>query len=199
MHLYIAGPMTGIPQFNYPVFEAMATLLRRDGHDVVSPAEMDDPATRAAALASPDGAPGTGSANGETWGDFLSRDVKLLADDGIEGVVVLPGWQFSRGARLETFVANAICGLPLYHRGASGLLLQVPPELAYSVWCDRGMLTLREAEHLIMASADELLTDKDNLGYSQRNIVQTRNYFRRRLADHIDDRDLFGIRGTWDD
>ena len=115
MRVYLAGPMTGIPQFNYPAFIAMADRLRASDFDVVSPAELDDPDDRAAALASPDGrmlayTEGTG----KTWGDFLSRDVKLLSDNGIKAVVVLPGWQQSRGARLETFVANAMCGLPIY-------------------------------------------------------------------------------------
>jgi hypothetical protein len=111
--VYLAGPMTGLPQFNYPHFQSVAAILREEGFRVQSPAEMDDPATQAAALASADGAPGTGSANGETWGDFLARDVKLLADDGIEAVAVLDGWEKSRGARLETFVAH-LCGLPIY-------------------------------------------------------------------------------------
>ena len=116
MKVYLAGPMTGIPQFNYPHFAAVAAMLREGGFDVQSPAEMDDPATQAAALASVDGAPGSGSANGETWGDFLARDVKLLADDGIEAVAVLHGWENSQGARLETFVANLL-GLPIYRWG----------------------------------------------------------------------------------
>lgn len=103
MRLYIAGPMTGHAQFNIPAFDAAAEVLRAEGHEVVSPAELDDPATREAALASPDGAPGSGSSNGETWGDFLARDLKLIADDGIEGIVALPGWETSRGARTEVF------------------------------------------------------------------------------------------------
>lgn len=111
MKVYVAGPMTGIPQFNFPAFDAAANDLRAVGHDVHSPAEMDDPATRAEAMASPDGAPGSGSANGETWGDFLARDVKLIADGGIETIFVLPGWQKSRGARQETFTGKALCGL----------------------------------------------------------------------------------------
>jgi len=121
--VYIAGPMTGIPQFNYPAFIALAEELRSRGiYEVISPAEMDDPETAAAALRSEDGAPGSGSANGETWGDFLARDVKLLADDGIQGIVVLPNWDRSRGARLETFVANALCGIPIFTLGEFGLV-----------------------------------------------------------------------------
>lgn len=104
MKVYIAGPMTGIPQFNFPVFDRAAYYLRLQGYTVVSPAEMDDPKTRAAALASEDGAPGTGSSNGETWGDFLARDVKLLSDGNVGGIVLLPNWWQSRGATLEATV-----------------------------------------------------------------------------------------------
>ena len=90
MRLYIAGPMTGLPRFNYPAFHAAADVLRRMGHDAVSPAEMDNAASQAAAMASPNGtmeefnAAYSGTIK-PTWGDFLARDVKLLADDGIEG------------------------------------------------------------------------------------------------------------------
>lgn len=113
MKYYVAGPMTGYPQFNYPAFDRAAKDLRQRGFEVVSPAELDDEITRAAALLSSDGAPGTGSTNGETWGDFLARDVKLVADV-IDGIVVLPGWQNSKGARLETFIAF-LCSKPIYH------------------------------------------------------------------------------------
>lgn len=122
MRLYIAGPMTGIPQFNFPAFDAMAARLRSANYTPVSPAELDSPSDRAAALASPDGSMlSYGKGSKKTWGDFLARDVKLITDGGIEGVVVLKGWQASRGARLETFVANGIHGLPVYTLGAYGL------------------------------------------------------------------------------
>lgn len=101
---YIAGPMTGYAQFNFPAFDAAAADLRAKGYTVVSPAELDNEETRAMALASPDGAPGSGSSNGETWGDFLARDLKLIADI-VDGVAVLPGWEKSSGARTETFMA----------------------------------------------------------------------------------------------
>lgn len=143
--VYLSGPMTNLPQFNVPLFDAIAASLREQGWDVISPAELDSEEVRAAALASPDGKVGEGGlvAN-ETWGDMLSRDVKLLADgveiperedvralrerlmrehnpqgdaDGnplvahrgsqhvaIDAIALLPGWEKSRGARLEAFV-----------------------------------------------------------------------------------------------
>jgi len=112
--VYIAGPMTGIPQFNIPAFDKMAEWLRAMGHEVVSPAELDSPETRAIQLASKTGSMAD-LPPGDTWGMFLARDVKLLADDGIEGIAVLPGWHKSRGALLETFVGHALCGLPVMY------------------------------------------------------------------------------------
>lgn len=132
MRLYLAGPMTGIPQFNFPAFDDTAMVLRAEGYEIVSPAEMDDPETRRIALTSPDGAPGSGSANGETWGDFLARDVKLIADGGVDGVVVLTGWERSRGARLETFVAH-LCSKPI-------LMIEGPREAPDLVLVPHGVL-----------------------------------------------------------
>jgi hypothetical protein len=102
---YLAGKMTGVPQFNFPLFFRAADQLRkRHKVNIVSPAEIDDPATREAALASPDGAPGSGVANDETYGDFMARDVKIVIDQAA-GVIVLPYWYESTGATIEVFTA----------------------------------------------------------------------------------------------
>src|SRR5208282_1779261 len=91
---YVCGRMSWIPQFNFPAFDDAALDLRtREGEDgkpewiIVSPAELDDPATRKAALASPDGNPNRNPHKGQTWGDFLARDLKLIADEGIETII----------------------------------------------------------------------------------------------------------------
>ena len=104
---YLAGPMTGIAQFNFPAFHAAAARMRALGFAVISPAEEDAPEVRTAALLSPDGKLGHDIA-GHTWGDILAKDVKIVADH-VQGIVFLPGWEKSRGARLEAFVA-LLCG-----------------------------------------------------------------------------------------
>lgn len=108
MKYYLAGPMTGRPQYNYPLFDRVAGALREKGLDIVSPAEMDDDAVRAEAMASTDGImPETNKVSGETWGDFLARDVKLIADE-LDAIILLPEWETSRGARLEAFVSLSV-------------------------------------------------------------------------------------------
>lgn len=92
---YLAGPMTGIDQSNFPMFDSVAGQLRELGFSIVSPAELDSPEDRASALAN--------KRSTKSWGDFLSRDVKIVADQ-VQGIIFLPGWEKSRGARLEATV-----------------------------------------------------------------------------------------------
>lgn len=128
MKVYVAGPMTHIPKFNIPAFDHAAEDLRDRGLEVISPAELDDPWVRERELLSVDGAPDPELFG--PWGDFLARDVKLIANDGIEAIYCLPGWSGSRGARLETFVGY-LCGLRLVDY-ATGRL--VPIDLLAQAW-----------------------------------------------------------------
>lgn len=107
--IYLAGPMSWIPHNNFPAFDKAAETLRSQGFKVISPSELDDPESRKLAMESPDGAP---DAMGETWGTFLSRDIKIVAD-AVNALVLLPGWERSRGARLETLTAK-LCGHKIY-------------------------------------------------------------------------------------
>lgn len=128
---YIAGPMSGIPRFNIPAFDAAAADLRAAGFNIVSPAELDDPITREMAYNSPDGSTLQDKhPNGESWGDFLARDVKIVADK-VQGIIALPGWAVSRGARLEMMVA-LLCGHELLEYDASfkGKVRSLPRRIA---------------------------------------------------------------------
>jgi hypothetical protein len=43
--IYLSGPMTGIPENNFPAFHMWAERLRADGYDVVNPAEIQEAGT----------------------------------------------------------------------------------------------------------------------------------------------------------
>lgn len=101
---YLGGPMTGISQFNFPTFLEAAADLRAAGKNIISPAEIDKADTFAAAMASPDGAPGSGAANGESYEDFLGRDLILCSLPTCKGMICLTGWHDSRGAGGESWV-----------------------------------------------------------------------------------------------
>ena len=42
--IYIAGPMRGYENFNFPAFDAAAQLYRAIGYEVFNPADKDKPA-----------------------------------------------------------------------------------------------------------------------------------------------------------
>jgi hypothetical protein len=87
--VYVSGPMTGYPEFNYPAFHEASAALREYGYEVVSPAEID---AESGLLA------GT-----SLWEDFIRHDVRILTY--CDGIVLLDGWHKSRGARLEHHIA----------------------------------------------------------------------------------------------
>ena len=113
MRIYISGPMSGVEDFNYPAFRDAADWLRSEGHEPVSPAESD----REHGLV-----PGTDmetfSVTDEARAAYLARDLPILL--GCDGVLVLPGWEYSVGASVEVFVASSV-RLPVYGRGPFGL------------------------------------------------------------------------------
>lgn len=100
---YLAGPMSGIAQFNFPLFHSVAESLRNKGFSIISPAEEDTPEVQAEAIKSKDGSLTNGKIGGLTWGEILAKDVILVADK-VQGIIFLPEWYNSRGAKLEAVV-----------------------------------------------------------------------------------------------
>ena len=88
--IYLAGPMTGLPDFNYPAFHAEAARLRQLGYHVENPAEGAVP---------PCG----------TWVGYMRNAIQQLMT--CEAVALLPDWQKSRGALIEHGLAVNL-GLP---------------------------------------------------------------------------------------
>lgn len=98
MKVYLAGPMRGHALSNFPAFLGAAELLRRAGYEVADPAahdlEMGFNPAREDAL------------DGFDIKAALRWDLEqVLASDA---VVVMGGWENSRGANAEVATARAV-------------------------------------------------------------------------------------------
>lgn len=100
MRVYISGPMSDIPHFNFPLFNEVAEQLREMGCEVTNPAEEDSPELQADAKVNETGEPKEG-----VWGECLSRDIADILTSNYDSLVLLPGWATSRGAILEVTAA----------------------------------------------------------------------------------------------
>lgn len=101
---YLAGPMTGIPKFNFPEFHRVAAQLRESGLNIISPAEIDDDAVEEQVALDTDGQTPTIVAQRTS---FLERDIIICSMPTCQGGIFLPGWEASSGAGLESFVLDA--------------------------------------------------------------------------------------------
>jgi hypothetical protein len=90
--IYLSGPMTGYPDFNYPAFRKAASIFRMNGLEVFDPSECFD---------------GDQTLSKET---YMREDITAVLKATL--VVTLDGWEQSSGARLEVEVAKAI-GVPV--------------------------------------------------------------------------------------
>lgn len=92
--IYLAGPMTGLPDYNYPAFHAAAAAWRARGHRVINPAENFDGDVNLPRLV------------------YIRKDLGQLINE-CTAIAFLPGWQKSRGATLEHAVALGL-GYPMF-------------------------------------------------------------------------------------
>lgn len=82
--LYISGPMTGLPEFNYPAFHEAKERLIEAGYHVMSPADLpirDD----------------------WEWVDYMLPNIDSVFS--ADGIATLSGWGTSKGARIECRIA----------------------------------------------------------------------------------------------
>ena len=97
MKLYLAGPMRGLVDYNYPAFHLAAAQLRAAGYVVFNPAELT-----------------------YAWDEEGSR--KAMGDElawicaHADAIALLPGWETSLGAAAEMATAAAL-GLPVHQIG----------------------------------------------------------------------------------
>lgn len=103
LSLYVAGPMRGYEQFNFPAFHEATKELREAGYVVFSPAEED---LRNGFV--PDS---TVDFSETSYQEAMRRDIRLVLE--VAGIATLEGWENSTGANVEVTVARAI-GIPVH-------------------------------------------------------------------------------------
>lgn len=85
MRVYIAGPMTGIEDYNFPAFFNAERRLKAAGYTVLNPARNPE---------------------GLEYHHYM--DIAMAMIRSSEAVCVLPGWEKSKGARAEVAYAEAL-------------------------------------------------------------------------------------------
>jgi hypothetical protein len=96
--IYLAGPMSGVPYFNFPEFDRTRDFLK-DGWKVVSPADIDrdygfDPRHMPEDSDWHKIPPAAG-----TRSEIIRRDIDALLS--CHAIYMMPGWRDSKGARAE--------------------------------------------------------------------------------------------------
>ncbi|ENT4611606.1 DUF4406 domain-containing protein [Salmonella enterica] len=101
--IYIAGPMTGKPDFNRTAFTMTATRLRMLGHTVLNPAILPD---------------------GLTYRDYMLIGSAML--HCADTIYLLDGWEDSPGAKEEYATArklNLEISTPESRKGGASLCI----------------------------------------------------------------------------
>ena len=116
MRIYLAGPMRGIENFNFPAFHSAAAKLRIAGFDVFNPAEADI-STYGPKIADSSGdevraAAAVGLSPLELKRQVFKKDTTAICE-WADALGLLPNWEYSLGVKAEVALAEAI-GLPIF-------------------------------------------------------------------------------------
>lgn len=110
MKIYVAGPMRGIPEFNFPAFHSATKILRNAGHDVFNPAEKDIERHGGTDISKGNAAGDEKLATQQHGFDLrtaLAEDMDFICRKA-DAIYLLPGWQKSKGATAEHAAAVAL-------------------------------------------------------------------------------------------
>ena len=163
--IYIAGPMTGMPDHNFPAFHAAARRLQEAGWDVVNPAEN------------------FGGRTDLPRESYLRADVALMVE--CDAIAMLSGWQESKGARLEYLLARAF-GMEVLDAQTLQPLADAP---APAVHLHRLKIADQEPQESVLAEAQRITsTERQNdYGHPADDFARTADMWTGILAGKLRD------------
>ena len=100
--IYLSGPMSGIPEYNFPAFDQAEYEIASLGLCPINPHRFSEEVF----------AEFHAKGIEPTRHDFMREDIKALAR--CDGIFMLPGWQKSWGAKWERIIAKHVFGMPVY-------------------------------------------------------------------------------------
>lgn len=118
LKIYIAGPMTGYPDYNRAAFNAKAIELMAEGHIVLNPAVL----------------PG-----GLCQSEYM--DICLAMVRSADAIYLLNRWEESVGARAEHALAEKL-GLTVIYESPTNIECQVAPHIYRDQRVKAGLLAL---------------------------------------------------------
>lgn len=93
MRIYISGPITGRDWFEaFYAFGDVQKRIIREGHEAINPMMMSD--------------------YGLSWNLYMRLATEIINSGEIDGIVMLRGWEKSKGAVIEWRFAKA-AGIPI--------------------------------------------------------------------------------------
>ena len=98
--IYIAGPMTGIPEYNKPAFEAATIRIKEMWKGTALPTTVINPARN------------YGGYQGLTHARYMRYSIHQLLI--VDAVYMLNNWELSEGATTEHTIAKSL-GLDIYY------------------------------------------------------------------------------------
>jgi hypothetical protein len=154
--VYVAGPMRGIDDFNFPAFdEARDYVVGLEKFNCISPADVD----REEQLDLPD----VHDVPENVFQLCMRRDLEIVAN--AHAIFLLKGWENSTGANNELFVAN-VCGVEVWiaQYDGRGRLVDhvvaeepvVPPKVGAPVPAPETRSVLEEANGLIFGPRQDM-------------------------------------------
>ena len=109
--VYLAGPMTNIPYFNFPAFFRGEETLREMGYSMIfNPARHDVETYGDFWKSCPNGSHEESKGKDGTpitYRDVLRKDLNWILDHAT-AIALLPGWERSMGSKVEKALAECL-------------------------------------------------------------------------------------------
>lgn len=115
-NVYLAGPMSGLPNFNSPAFDYAAKKLREQGYVVFSPAEWDREVYGEGIKQNLTGDIAVAASAGFSLQETMEADTRWICRHAT-AIALLPGWEKSKGVGVELALARYL-GLTVIELGS---------------------------------------------------------------------------------